>query len=590
VNKKIGVFLFCFALALQPALAAPGDEPARRLTPRGLENLEAFTRLLGYVRFFHPSDQAAAANWHQVAIAGVQEAEKAVNPADLARTLEDFFRPLAPTLRVYPDGNRPAVPGELSPPSANAEVIFWEHRGVTLGSGPSPYSSQRSTALATPPASTGLPVPAQPLEVSLGGGVSALLPLTLYRDSGGTLPRTSEPAPSPDKPGGWAPSGNDRATRLAGIAIAWSALQHFFPYFDVVPTDWPSELRKGLTAAAKDRNELAFLTTARRLSAALHDGHADVFHSVRRQGFMPRVTWDWIEDKLVITHAEAGGLRHGDVVLSINGKPTRQVIAAEEPLVSAATPQWRRWATLQYLLEGNRNDLLRLKVQRARGGVANVAVPRTEPIFSDDSFRERRPEKISEIRPGLWYVDLDRINDADFRGAVNQLAAARGVIFDMRGHPTRLSGIVFQHLLSQEGRAPIFNVPYVTRPDRQGMRFEDRIGRITPASPRITGRVVFITDGRAISAAESFMAIVEAYRLGEIVGSTTAGTNGNVNTIRFPGNYFMGWTGMQVLKHDGSRYHGVGVQPTVPVSRTLKGVAEGRDELLEKAIEVGGTL
>jgi hypothetical protein len=30
----------------------------------------------------------------------------------------------------------------------------------------------------------------------------------------------------------------------------------------------------------------------------------------------------------------------------------------------------------------------------------------------------------------------------------------------------------------------------------------------------------------------------------------------------------------------------VGIQPTVPVSRTIQGVAAGRDELLEKAIEV----
>jgi len=43
---------------------------------------------------------------------------------------------------------------------------------------------------------------------------------------------------------------------------------------------------------------------------------------------------------------------------------------------------------------------------------------------------------------------------------------------------------------------------------------------------------------------------------------------------------------MKVLKHDGSRHHGIGIQPTVPVSRTLKGVTEGRDELLERAIAV----
>ena len=42
---------------------------------------------------------------------------------------------------------------------------------------------------------------------------------------------------------------------------------------------------------------------------------------------------------------------------------------------------------------------------------------------------------------------------------------------------------------------------------------------------------------------------------------------------------------MKVLKHDGSRHHGIGIQPTVPVSRTVAGIAQGRDELLEKAIE-----
>ena len=41
-----------------PAASTPqaGNEPPRPLSDRGLENLAAFTRLLGYVRFFHPSD------------------------------------------------------------------------------------------------------------------------------------------------------------------------------------------------------------------------------------------------------------------------------------------------------------------------------------------------------------------------------------------------------------------------------------------------------------------------------------------------------------------------------------------------------
>jgi C-terminal processing protease CtpA/Prc len=69
------------------------------------------------------------------------------------------------------------------------------------------------------------------------------------------------------------------------------------------------------------------------------------------------------------------------------------------------------------------------------------------------------------------------------------------------------------------------------------------------------------------------------------VGGPTAGTNGNVNPVLLPGGYRLIWTGMKVLKHDGSRHHGIGIQPTIPVSRTVAGIARGRDELLEKAIE-----
>jgi hypothetical protein len=43
---------------------------------------------------------------------------------------------------------------------------------------------------------------------------------------------------------------------------------------------------------------------------------------------------------------------------------------------------------------------------------------------------------------------------------------------------------------------------------------------------------------------------------------------------------------MKVVKHDGSQHHLIGIRPTVPMNRTIKGILEGRDELLEKALEV----
>ncbi len=71
------------------SLKAEGDAPIstaeapRALAGRGLENLVAFTRLLGYVRHFHPSDQAAEADWDRLAVDGIRRSSRRAAPRSL---------------------------------------------------------------------------------------------------------------------------------------------------------------------------------------------------------------------------------------------------------------------------------------------------------------------------------------------------------------------------------------------------------------------------------------------------------------------------------------------------------------------------
>jgi C-terminal processing protease CtpA/Prc len=173
--------------------------------------------------------------------------------------------------------------------------------------------------------------------------------------------------------------------------------------------------------------------------------------------------------------------------------------------------------------------------------------------------------------------------------SMSALASAKGIIFDMRGYPADAAYELMQHLIDEPATSAKWNVPIVRKPDGDGWEWNES-GRwqLAPKAPRLMGKVAFLTDGRAISYAESIMGIVEAYKFGEIVGSTTAGTNGNINPFALPGGYTVSWTGMRVLKHDGSRHHGVGIAPTTPVTPTAQGVADGTDEVLLKAIEVIG--
>jgi len=586
--------------ALGKAVAA--DEPARPLDARGLDNLVAFARLAGLVRYFHPSDQAAAADWDRFVRAGVESVEKASGPEDLARGLTALFLPLAPTLRVYPSGRPEPVPAELLAAPAGvpkARIVAWRHVGLGLGTQPGGiYSSQRIDDLAPQvvdgePLAVTLPEPGKPLRVELGGGVSALVSLALYAGAAGTLPAVpADVRPrAPARPEGFVPSGNDRATRLADVILAWNVFEHFYPYFDVVAADWPGELRRALRSAAADADERAFLDTLRRLVAALHDGHGTVVsRSAGRPSHLP-LLWDWVEDRLVVTAVDAergGGVQRGDVVTAIDGRPAKEAIAAEEELTSAATPQWRRHRALEALLLGPPGSV-RLDLQRAAGGTApgtvtaTATLSRSLPAYGPGALEERRPEKIAEVAPGVWYVDVGRAGDDDWKGALDRLAQARGIVFDFRGYP-RMSPVLLQHLTDKPLHSAQWHVPVVMRPDREGVTFLSSAWDLDPVAPRLTAKVAFVTDGRAISYAESCLGIVEHYRLGEIVGGPTAGTNGNVNPFSLPGGYRVIWTGMQVLKQDGSRHHGVGILPTVPAARTVAGIREGRDEVLEKAI------
>lgn len=67
-----------------------------------LEELHAFAKLYGYVRYFHPSDEAAAADWETIAIEGARRIVQGSTRAELLAGLREIFQPLAPTLLVFP--------------------------------------------------------------------------------------------------------------------------------------------------------------------------------------------------------------------------------------------------------------------------------------------------------------------------------------------------------------------------------------------------------------------------------------------------------------------------------------------------------
>ena len=98
----------CPVLSALPIAAAVflSTTPAR--SAREVENVAAFARLYGVVRFFYPSDAAAELDWSRFAVHGVARARAAQDTVELQAALRGLVAPLGPGIEV----------GARLPPSA----------------------------------------------------------------------------------------------------------------------------------------------------------------------------------------------------------------------------------------------------------------------------------------------------------------------------------------------------------------------------------------------------------------------------------------------------------------------------------------
>ena len=429
------------------------------------------------------------------------------------------------------------------------------------------------------------PGPGETAVLDLGRGLCASLPLALPSRDGQTLPAPDADALAALRAalGGVDLAPDRAAVRAADVVVAWTVFEHFYPYFDVVDVDWDAALDEALRGALAAETDAAHCRTLRRLVAHLNDGHGFVSCPSRPPVAPLPFAVERVEGQtVVVATADSSRFRLGDAVVSVDGAEAGAALDSLAALASGS-PQWRLRRAYREFGLGPPGSTARVVVERD-GRRVRVDVTRTPAAPP----AEARPAPIAEVRPGVFYVDVERASDGAFVARRDEIAAADGVVFDVRGYPRGLSPAFLAHLADRPVVSALWEVPQTVRPGQPGGAGHDttRWAPIAPSDLRVRGRVAFLVDARAISYAESVLGIVDHYGLGTTVGGPTAGANGNVNPFGLPGGGRVSWTGMRVRQHDGSRLHGVGIAPDVSAERTRAGVRAGRDEVLERALEI----
>ncbi|MBO9613203.1 MAG: hypothetical protein J7619_10935 [Dyadobacter sp.] len=166
-----------------------------------------------------------------------------------------------------------------------------------------------------------------------------------------------------------------------------------------------------------------------------------------------------------------------------------------------------------------------------------------------------------------------------------QILKSKGVVVDMRCYPSDFMVFSFGPMLLPENKS--FAKFTIGKPQTPGLftwSSEQKLGTTNP--DHYKGKVIVIVNENTVSQSEYTTMAFSAASNVTVIGSTTAGADGNVSSIVLPGGIRTGISGIGVYYPDGRETQQIGIVPQVEVKPTIQGIADGLDEPLEKALQL----
>lgn len=389
----------------------------------------------------------------------------------------------------------------------------------------------------------------------------------------------------------------DAGFRLLSLYRYWNIIQYYFPNRHLIGEDWNNVLAEFVPKFVNSKTELAYKKNTLALISRINDTHANIIgkdktlDAFRGVNFAPLIV-SFVENKAVVTGfwepslGEKSGLKFGDVIESINGKTVTQIVKENLDFNPASNYPTKLREVAKHLLRTNENSL-KVKFRRA-----NEQKEITVECFSEETtkinFQKLRQKSIPPFRlfsPEIAYLYPGSLKPGETTKYFPEIAKTKGLIVDMRSYPA--DDIIYslgEFLLPKPTNFVKVSNSSITTPGLFSFKTTEIIGKDN--KDYYQGKVVILINEITQSAAEyTTMALQTAPNV-TVIGSTTSGADGNVAPFDLPGGISTRISGIGVYYPDGRETQRVGIIPDLELKPTIKGIAEGRDELLEKAVEV----
>jgi len=414
--------------------------------------------------------------------------------------------------------------------------------------------------------------------------------------------------------------------RLLGLFRLWNAVKYFFPYLDIIDYDWSELLLEYIPKMLEGTDGFSYEITLITLASRLRDVHIHFFRgSIAMRGrtieseifgrlfgfsFVPVILRE-AEGHLVVGSADHHELKQGDVILRVNDTDIDEITAAM--LRHLPFPNANK--ALAYLVRGH-------IVLRQHSSATPMAIDvyrfgeelrvYTDATVARSSFHYiwRYDNAVSdshmllEDNIGLINPSMIRREEVHRNSTLHDIMAEfedvniNGLIIDLRQSSVDIHYLLAEYLLREQvhfvtGSRPSGLVPGVFTDFFHGYSGYGSLARMgfTLDSDELFGsffhnqNVVLLINEHAQSHMEfTVMTLRNGVNI-TVMGTNSIGANGNVVYLPLPGGIVMIYTGLGVYSPDGGQTQRIGLSPDIYVPRTIVGISEGRDELMEAAVQ-----
>lgn len=392
----------------------------------------------------------------------------------------------------------------------------------------------------------------------------------------------------------------DDAFRLLALYRYWSIIQYFYPYRDLIGEKWQHVLSRFIPLFLGAKNEEEYTLACLKLVASINDTHANIYANNPvmenfRGEYFPPFSVFFVENKLVVgsflndsLKQQYPGITTGDVITHIDGEPIEKRMHTWTALTPASNPEVQLRDLARQILRGNQQTVRITVVQKGQQITEQVL----QRLNSFDAESNQLIPIFPAFSKGFKWIDekiayiSGPIKDTDVQPIKKQLSAAHAFIIDLRGgvRTTPVFTLLAQ-ISAQSIPFAMFSRPNVKCPGLFSIpKTEYILGE--NSAYHYKGKIYVLVNANTQSAAEYLTMGLQSQPNVTVIGSTTAGADGNVGDFFFPGGISTHFSGLGVYYPDHSPTQRSGIRIDKKVSPTVKGFREGRDEVLVHALEL----